>query len=216
VSDFITVRDRILKVFYNLLKTFSKILIKYKFKIFEIVFYEFLYIFIFNYKCNSFDIKNNKDYTDNIPTPYLFLVKIFTFLNNKKIKVFVDIGCGSGRTINFFLTKNTNIKAIGYEIDNKIYLKAKKIFKNKNNIKLINKNILNEKKIINADCFFLADPFKKKKDYEKLLKKILKIRKKIYLVIVNNNKSIKILEKLHMLNEFKLNSSGFRIYSNKN
>ena len=35
---------------------------------------------------------------------------------------------------------------IGYEIDNKIYLKAKRIFRNKKNIKLINKNVLNEKK----------------------------------------------------------------------
>ena len=92
----------------NLFKIFLKILIKYKFKIFIIFFYKFLYIFFLNYKCNSFDIKNNKNFTDNIPTPYLFLVKIFSFLNDKKIKTFVDIGCGSGRTINFFLRKIVN------------------------------------------------------------------------------------------------------------
>lgn len=201
---------------HNLFKIFLKILIKYKFKIFIIFFYEFLYIFFLNYKCNSFNIKNNKNFTDNIPTPYLFLVKIFTFLNDKKIKIFVDIGCGSGRTINFFLRKNSKLKMIGYEIDNKIYLKAKKIFKNKKNIKLINKNVLNEKKIIKADCFFMADPFKKKIYYEKLIKKILKIKKKIYLIVVNNNIQIKVLKKLHFLNEYKVNTSGFKIYSNKN
>ena len=96
----------------------------------------------------------------------------------------------------FFLKKNSKLKMMGYEIDNKIYLKAKKIFKNKKNIKLINKNVLNEKKIIKADCFFMADPFKKKFITKNLLKKSLN-RKKIYLIIVNNNKQIKVLKKLH-------------------
>ena len=44
----------------------------------------------------------------------------------------------------FFFKKNSKLKMIGYEIDNKIYLKAKKYSKTKN-IKLINKNVLNEK-----------------------------------------------------------------------
>ena len=197
-----------------MIKTIFNILLKYRSKFFLVFFIEIIYIFLFRYKGNRFKVTNNKNFTDNIPTPYLFLLKIDKFFKEKKIKKIVDVGCGSGRVIYFFSRKNPELNIDGYEIDKKIYSEANHIFIKNRKVNIYNKNVLKYSIKTNYDLYFLADPFKKLYFYNDFFKKILKRKKKFYIVIVNNNKSIKSIQKLNLIDYYYINKSGYKIYSN--
>ena len=197
-----------------MIKTIFNILLKYRSKFFLVFFIEIIYIFLFRYKGNRFKVTNNKNFTDNIPTPYLFLLKIDKFFKEKKIKKIVDIGCGSGRVVYFFSRKNPELNIDGYEIDKKIYSEANHIFVKNRKVKIYNRNVLKYSIKTNYDLYFLADPFKKLYFYNDFFKKILKRKKKFYIVIVNNNKSIKSIKKLNLIDYYYINKSGYKIYSN--
>ena len=197
-----------------MIKTIFNILLKYRSKFFLVFFIEIIYIFLFRYKGNRFKVTNNKNFTDNIPTPYLFLLKIDKFFKEKKIKKIVDIGCGSGRVVYFFSRKNPELYIDGYEIDKKIYSEANNIFVKNRKVKIYNRNVLKYSIKTNYDLYFLADPFKKLYLYNDFFKKILKRKKKFYIVIVNNNKSIKSIKNLNLLDYYYINKSGYKIYSN--
>ena len=197
-----------------MIKTIFNILLKYRSKFFLVFFIEIIYIFLFRYKGNRFKVTNNKNFTDNIPTPYLFLLKIDKFFKKKKIKKIVDIGCGSGRVVYFFSRKNPELNIDGYEIDKKIYSEANHIFVKNRKVKIYNRNVLKYSIKTNYDLYFLADPFKKLYLYNDFFKKILKRKKKFYIVIVNNNKSIKSIKKLNLIDYYYINKSGYKIYSN--
>lgn len=197
-----------------MIKTIFNILLKYRSKFFIVFFIEIIYIFLFRYKGNRFKVTNNKNFTDNIPTPYLFLLKIDKFLKEKKIKKIVDVGCGSGRVIYFFSRKNPELNIDGYEIDKEIYSEANDIFVKNRKVKIYNRNVLKYTIKTNYDLYFLADPFKKLYLYNDFFKKILKRKKKFYIVIVNNNKSIKSIKKLNLIDYYYINKSGYKIYSN--
>ena len=197
-----------------MIKTIFNILLKYRSKFFIVFFIEIIYIFLFRYKGNRFKVTNNKNFTDNIPTPYLFLLKIDKFFKEKKIKKIVDVGCGSGRVIYFFSRKNPELNIDGYEIDKEIYSEANDIFVKNRKVKIYNRNVLKYTIKTNYDLYFLADPFKKLYFYNDFFKKILKRKKKFYIVIVNNNKSIKSIKNLNLLDYYYINKSGYKIYSN--
>ena len=197
-----------------MIKTIFNILLKYRSKFFLVFFIEIIYIFLFRYKGNRFKVTNNKNFTDNIPTPYLFLLKIDKFFKEKKIKKIVDVGCGSGRVIYFFSRKNPELNIDGYEIDKKIYSEANHFFIKNRKVNIYNKNVLKYSIKTNYDLYFLADPFKKLYFYNDFFKKILKRKKKFYIVIVNNNKSIKSIQKLNLIDYYYINKSGYKIYSN--
>ena len=197
-----------------MIKTIFNILLKYRSKFFIVFFIEIIYIFLFRYKGNRFKVTNNKNFTDNIPTPYLFLLKIDKFFKEKKIKKIVDVGCGSGRVIYFFSRKNPELNIDGYEIDKEIYSEANDIFVKNRKVKIYNRNVLKYTIKTNYDLYFLADPFKKLYFYNDFFKKILKRKKKFYIVIVNNNKSIKSIKKLNLIDYYYINKSGYKIYSN--
>ena len=197
-----------------MIKTIFNILLKYRSKFFLVFFIEIIYIFLFRYKGNRFKVTNNKNFTDNIPTPYLFLLKIDKFFKEKKIKKIIDIGCGSGRVVYFFSRKNPELNIDGYEIDKKIYSEANHIFVKNRKVKIYNRNVLKYSIKTNYDLYFLADPFKKLYFYNDFFKKILKRKKKFYIVIVNNNKSIKSIKKLNLIDCYYINKSGYKIYSN--
>ena len=197
-----------------MIKTIFNILFKYRSKFFLVFFIEIIYIFLFRYKGNRFKVTNNKNFTDNIPTPYLFLIKIDKFFKGKKIKKIADIGCGSGRVVYFFSRKYPKANINGYEIDKKIYSEANNIFVKNRKVKIYNRNVLRYSFKTNYDLYFLADPFKKLYFYNDFFKKILKRKKKFYIVIVNNNKSIKSIKKLNLIDYYYINKSGYKIYSN--
>ena len=84
-----------------LLRNLLRIVHSYKFSIFVIIFFEILYI-LKGYKGNNFKITTDKKMSDNIPCPYYFLLRIQKVLKKNNFTKFLDLGCGSGRTIDFF------------------------------------------------------------------------------------------------------------------
>ena len=83
------------------LKNLFRIISDYKFSLIAVIFFELLYL-IKGYKGNRFDFSTNEWMTDNIPCPYYFLIKIKKNLKDNNFLKFLDLGCGSGRAIDFF------------------------------------------------------------------------------------------------------------------
>lgn len=124
---------------------------------------------------NFYYIKSgNNKYFDHIPSPYYYLCKIYKDINKKKLKknYFIDIGCGTGRALNFFYERGFK-NIIGVEQSKQ----ALKIFyeKNKfNDIKVINKDVINFNFPDGKLIIYLYNPAPKK-----ILKKIIsKIQRK--------------------------------------
>ena len=195
--------------FINLVKAYRLYFILVAF--FEIIF------FLLNFKGNYVRLRNNKKMTDSIPTPYLFLFNIYLFLKSKKIKSFIDLGCGEGRVIYFF-NKFLKIKYVGIEYYKNSFIFCRSLFKKNKNVKIINDNFLSKNITFNHDVYFINDPFKKNSDFKKLISKINnsnKKNKKIYLIFVNINKTkLKILNKFYLNKYIAINTRGFFIYSN--
>lgn len=197
-----------IKFFLNLFK-------EYGFNLFLVITYEIKYI-LSGYKGNYINILNNESFTDNIPVPYLFLEKIYFFIKKKKIKNIIDLGCGSGRFIYFMQKKIPGIKLYGLEINKEIFQKTGKMFFKNNNIFIINNNILNETNIFKKrffDIYYLNDPFKKKKDYNKLFKKIFNSsKKKRYIITVNINKKNMNSKKLKLIYNYNIKKKHLKIF----
>ena len=174
----------------QLINIFLKILKNYNIYIFIIIFYE-VYYYIKKYNGFKFNVSKNKTMTDDIPCPYYFLSRILGILKKKKFKSFIDLGCGSGRIIDFINKNFTNKKLVGIEYFNQQYNYSKKIFKKSKNISIIQSDFtkLNLRKNI-YDIYFLSAPFKNKNDFLKFMKKIAKIKKikKKIVIVINYEK----------------------------
>ena len=119
-----------------LFNTILRILKSYRFSLIKIILFELIYL-IKGYKGNNITFSKNNLMTDNIPCPYYFLHKIEKIISNKDFKIFLDLGCGSGRVINFFNKKLLNKKFIGIEYFNEQFLHCKTSFEKHESIKLI-------------------------------------------------------------------------------
>jgi len=132
--------------------------------------------------------------TDNLPCPYYFLFKIKKALKNQNFYNFLDLGCGSGRVIDFF-NKSFPIKnLIGIEYFNNQFEYCEKIFQDKKNIKIVQADFTKSDFFqYNADCYFFNDPFKKNLEFIKCVEKIINFslnKKQSLLIFVNHNKKI--------------------------
>ena len=85
----------------NVAKNLFRIISAYKFSLITIIFFELIYL-IKGYKGNRFNFSNNDSMADNFPCSYYFLFKIKKTLKNTNFRNFIDLGCGSGRTIDFY------------------------------------------------------------------------------------------------------------------
>ena len=110
-----------------ILKKLFRIINSYKLSLITIVFFEILYL-IKGYKGNRFNFSNNDSMTDNFPCPYYFLFKIKKTLKNTNFRNFIDLGCGSGRTIDFYNKNFSNKNFVGIEYFTNQYEYCKKIF----------------------------------------------------------------------------------------
>lgn len=192
-----------------------KILKSYNVYIFIIIFFE-IYYYIKKYKGFKFNISKNKTMTDDIPCPYYFMFKILKVLKKKKFKSFIDLGCGSGRIIDFINKNFTNKKLVGIEYFDQQYNYSKKIFEKSKNISIIQSDFtkLNLRRNI-YDIYFISAPFKNKKDFLKFMKKftkIEKIKKKIIIVINYEKKLLQKVNKLRFIDSFYLSEDkGYSI-----
>jgi len=178
-------------IFKNLIRVIND----YKFSVFSIIFFEILF-FVKGYKGFKINFSNNDFMTDNIPCPYYFLFRINKTIKESSFLNFIDLGCGSGRIIEFFNKNFPDKNLIGIEYYNPQYEYCSKIFKKNNNIKIIQSDFTTSNLLqYDPDCFFLSAPFKKNSDFIKFMKNltILPFNKKILLIIVNYNK--KLIEK---------------------
>lgn len=194
---------------------FLKILKSYNVYIFIIIFFE-IYYCIKKYKGFKFNISKNKNMTDDIPCPYYFLFKILKVLKKKKFKSFIDLGCGSGRIIDFINKNFTNKKIVGIEYFSQQYNYSKKIFEKSKNISIVQSDFTKLNLMRNIyDIYFISAPFKNKKDFLKFMKKITKIKKiknKIIIVINYEKKLLQKVNKLRFIDSFYLSEDkGYSI-----
>ena len=119
-----------------ILKNLFRIIGDYKFSTIIVLFFELLYL-IKDYKGNRFNFSNNDLMTDNIPCPYYLLFKIKKNIKNNNFFKFLDLGCGSGRVIDFFNKNFPNKNLTGIEYFPAQYEYCRKIFQKQKNIKII-------------------------------------------------------------------------------
>ena len=188
------------------LKALTSILINYHFYSIPILISEIFFYIKYLNKYNKFKYYNSKILSDSIPCSFYFLKKIEKFLDKKKIRHLCDLGSGYGKVLYFFgKIKKYNID--GVELDKEIYIESLSL-KN-DNINIYNKNILKfdifKKKY---ELFIINDPFKKFSDLKKIINKILRIKKKNYLVLINlsEKKSNYIKKYLKILDKIEISS----------
>ena len=203
-----------------MIKNILRIIFTYRFFLLKIVYYEFIYL-IKGYKGNKISLSKDTIMTDNIPSPYYFLHLISKIISTYDFKNFIDLGCGSGRVINFFNKKFPDKNFIGIEYYEEQYKYCKKIFINNQNINLIN---LDFTKIdflkYNSDCFFLNEPMKSQDAFTNIVNNIINYshkKNKILLVFLNCKQEVlKDFKNIDLINSYYINKNkGFSIYSVK-
>ena len=200
-----------------LLKNFLEILSNYKSHIIKIIFFEIFYVMM-GYKGNQFNFSKNPRMTANIPCPYYFLRKIEKKLKENNFNVFVDLGCGSGRAIDFFNKKFKNKKFIGIDFFEKYCNLCTAIFKKNENVKIIQSDFTKlNLSDFDADCFFFNDPILNQRESIDFVKKIVKSKesnKSILLIFVNCNKNLfNSFEQSNCVDSYYINNiKGYSIY----
>ena len=200
-----------------LFKNFLEILSNYKFNLIKIIFYEFLYI-LRGYKGNKFISSKNDRMTHNFPCPYFFLIKIEKALKQENFNIFMDLGCGSGRVINFFNKKFLNKKYIGVEYFTEYSNYCKNVFKKNNNIEIIQSDFTKiNLEHFKVDCLFFNSPMSNERESLNFLKKVkssIKPNKHIILIFINyNTKLLEFLSGDKCLDSYYMNQTkGYSIY----
>lgn len=122
-------------------------------------------------------------------TKYCAMPLIFKFVKITKSDVLVDVGCGKGRIINYWLSKGYKNKIIGLELDPKVAKQTAKQLSKWENVTIItgdaNSNIPFE-----GTIFYFYNPFNEKvvKQFEEKLSVMFK--NKPIKIIYYNPKSI--------------------------
>ena len=200
-----------------ILKNILRILKSYKFALINIIFFELIYL-IKGYKGNNVSFSNNSIMADNIPCPYFFLFKIKKNLKKNYFQTFIDLGCGSGRVIDFFNRNFSSKKFIGIEYFPNQYEHCKIVFQDQHNTKIVQADFTKSNfSHYDADCYFFNNPFKNDSDIIGIVEKINNFTvkgKKILFIFVNFDK--KIIERLKIIQcieSYNINDhKGYSIY----
>ena len=204
-------------IFKNLLR----ILESYRLSLMKIIFFELIYL-IKGYRGNKFTFSKNNIIADNIPCPYYFLHKIEKKIKDRDFKIFLDMGCGSGRVIDFFSRNLLNKSFIGIEYFEEQFLHCKKNIEIHKNIKLFQADFIKFDFLqYEADCYFFNQPIKDDIIFTDLIKKIINSvhnKKSILLIFVNcNNNILKSLKNVQLIESYYVNDNkGFSIYGVNN
>jgi SAM-dependent methyltransferase len=119
-------------------------------------------------------------------TDYTLLERAFETMNVNSSDVLVDLGCGKGRVIHWWLKKYPNNQTIGMELNENLTDKVKKRFENYPNVRIISGNILG-KIPREGTVFYLYNPFDNRTLNllkEELIKKFAR-REDITIIYVN-------------------------------
>ena len=183
-------------------------LIKYLLRIFK------------DYKGFKINLPKNDLMTDNIPCPYFFLSKIKKDLSGDSFSKLIDLGCGSGRIIDFFNNNYSNKKFVGIDFFEEQYNYCTKIFKNHENIEIIKSDFtkINLSKH-ESDCFFISAPFKNNQDFIQFLHELINSshKKRLFIIINYDKNIIDNFRELKCIKSFYVgNRTGYSIYSDIN
>ena len=191
----------------NYIKPLYHILKNYHFYSIYIILYEIYFNIKYNKKFNQFKYLKSNIFSDSIPCPFFFLQKIKKFVKKNKVLTICDLGSGYGKIIYFFGIIGS-YKIDGVELDKEIFNKSK--FLANNNIKIINKNILNYDLDENKyQLLILNDPLKKLDDLENLIKYIASIKYSCHIVLINMTEDkYKIIKKnLKIIETYQISKS---------
>jgi SAM-dependent methyltransferase len=199
-----------------LFKNILRIVTSYRFYIVKIIFFEIVYL-IKGYKGNKFSFTKTNVMSSNIPCPYYFLYKIKKILLARNFNIFLDLGCGSGRVIDFFQKNTLNKNFVGIEYLLNQFSYCKNIFNNNKNINIINTDFLkHDFSKYNADCYFFNHPIGDDLIFIELIRKIInfKRKKKILFIFVNCTDNIfEPLKNAECISKFYITSNkGYSIF----
>ncbi|NLO46914.1 MAG: hypothetical protein GX111_01125 [Clostridiales bacterium] len=126
-------------------------------------------------------------------TVYTVMYLIFKLIEIKRTDVLVDVGCGKGRVINFWLSKKMNNKIIGLELDPKIAGETASHFSKYKNVSIITGDAITNIPP-DATVFYFYNPFsaERVKRFEQILYELFK--NKPITVIYYNPKSLHVFE----------------------
>lgn len=122
-------------------------------------------------------------------TKYSVLPLIFKLIRVTKNDVLVDVGCGKGRVINYWLSKKYKNKIVGLELDGKIAAQTSHHFSRWKNVTIIPGNAISNLPK-DGTLFYFYNPFSKEivKQFEETLSVVFK--NKPIRIIYYNPKSI--------------------------
>lgn len=131
---------------------------------------------------------------DTYHTDYSAMPIIFKQVDIVPEDVLVDVGCGKGRIINYWISQAVGNKIIGLELDPKIADQTALQFKKYNNVSIIEGDAI-EKLPEEGTVFYFYNPFS--------LEKVLEFEKKLFVlsqvkpvkVIYYNPKSIEVFDR---------------------
>ena len=202
-----------------IIKNTLRIIRDYKFSLVKIIFFELLY-FIKGYSGFKFNFSNNSTMADNIPCPYYFLLIIKKYLEKSNFIRLVDLGCGSGRVIDFFNNSFPKKKFIGIEYFFQQFEYCKNSFDKNDNVKIIQADFTKiDIMKLNSDYFFLTAPFKNTHDFLNFVERIISLsNKKIFFIIINyNKKTIEKIKNIEIIETYYISeSTGYSICCSNN
>jgi ubiquinone/menaquinone biosynthesis C-methylase UbiE len=122
-------------------------------------------------------------------TKYTVLPKIFRLVKISKADVLVDVGCGKGRVISYWLSRHYRNKMIGLELDEQVAAKTRKQLSRWKNVTIISGNAI-QNLPNDGTIFYFYNPFSKE-IVEQFENKIAEMNKnKPITIIYYNPKSI--------------------------
>lgn len=126
-------------------------------------------------------------------TKYCVLPLIFRLIKVKKEDVLVDVGCGKGRVINYWLFRRYKNRIIGLELDKRIAAQTARQFAKRKNVTIIPGNAVKHLPA-NGTIFYFYNPFSKEvvKQFEEQLHEMFK--DKPIKIIYYNPKSIEVFQ----------------------
>lgn len=91
-------------------------------------------------------------------TSYEALDSIFDYASPRPDDVIVDVGCGKGRVLSFFIRKKYPNRIIGIELDPQIAEQTRKNMEKYSNIEVLNADIC-DKLPLDGTIFYMYNPF---------------------------------------------------------
>ena len=125
-------------------------------------------------------------------TDYAAMPHIFKQIDVKEDDVLVDIGCGKGRVINYWLNQNYQNPIYGLELDEKVAKSTARQFMNRSNVKIIAGDAV-QNLPEDGTIFYFYNPFDLEKFVE-LENKLAKSSRKQLKMLYYNPRSLHVFE----------------------